>query len=356
MPFPWPAKRDLNSLYPMELEPIHGAPTRFHDCSRRRFVTRLAAGVGGAWLGSLSALEGKDPEMAPEEVIDIHQHTLYHGRTDSALLAHQRAMGITQTLLLPAGSPQQIASTHHGRSNGLAARCGGNDTVEAFAKAHPGEFYFGANEVPDLPGARREIETYLKRGGCIIAEQKFSVDCDGAHIEWVAQLAKDYGVPVLLHFQVGEYNLGFERFHRVLERFPSVNFIGHAQTWWANVDEYHDGKSLYPTGPVMPGGLTHRLLADYPNMYGDLSAGSGLNFFLRDEDHARWFLERHQDKLLFGSDCADAIGRGPGCQGAQTLAQVRRLVEDREARRKILSGNARRLMPILGKAPRSTSQ
>lgn len=340
----------------MVFDPMHGVHPRGGCCSRRHFVTRVAAGVGSAWFGSLGALGESGQPRHPEEVVDIHQHTLYHGRTDAELLSHQRAMGITQTILLPAGSPQQIPSTHNGRSNGLAARCGGNDTVETFAQAHRGEFYFGANEVPDLPGARREIETYLKRGGCIIAEQKFSVACDGAHIEWVAQLAKEYGVPVLLHFQVGEYNLGFERFHRVLERFPEVNFIGHAQTWWANVDEYHDGQSLYPTGSVMPGGLTHRLLSDYPNMYGDLSAGSGLNFLLRDEDHSRWFLERHQDKLLYGSDCADAIGRGPGCQGAQTLAQVRRLVDDPVARRKILSGNARRLVPSLQKAASTKPQ
>ena len=33
--------------------------------------------------------------------------------------------------------------------------------------------------------------------------------------------------------------------------------------------------------------ITDRLLSDYPNMYGDMSAGSGLNALLRDEEHAR---------------------------------------------------------------------
>jgi hypothetical protein len=56
---------------------------------------------------------------------------------------------------------------------------------------------------------------------------------------------------------------------------------------------------------VTAGGLTDRYLADYPNMFGDLSAGSGLNALTRDEDFTRGFLERHQDKLLFGSDCSD---------------------------------------------------
>ena len=55
-------------------------------------------------------------------------------------------------------------------------------------------------------------------------------------------------------------------------------------------------------------------------MFGDLSAGSGLNALTRDEDFTRGFLERHQDKLLFGSDCSDPDGSGPNCQGSQTIA------------------------------------
>ena len=76
---------------------------------------------------------------------------------------------------------------------------------------------------------------------------------------------------------------------------------------------------------MTPGGLTDRYLSDYPNMYGDLSAGSGLNALTRDEDFTRDFLTRHQDKLVFGSDCSDAEGSGPKCQGAQTIAAIRRL-------------------------------
>jgi predicted TIM-barrel fold metal-dependent hydrolase len=81
-------------------------------------------------------------------------------------------------------------------------------------------------------------------------------------------------------------------------------------------------------------------------MYGDLSAGSGLNAFLRDEGHARDFLKRHQDKLLFGSDCADTAGTGTKCTGWQQIATVRRLGPDAGAVRKMLYGNASRLLKI----------
>ena len=51
---------------------------------------------------------------------------------------------------------------------------------------------------------------------------------------------------------------------------------------------------------LTPGGLTDRYLSDYSNLYGDLSAGSGLNALTRDEDHAREFIQRHQYKLIYG--------------------------------------------------------
>ena len=97
---------------------------------------------------------------------------------------------------------------------------------------------------------------------------------------------------------------------------------------------------------MTPGGITDRLLSDYPNMYGDLSAGSGLNALRRDEEHARGFLDRHQDKLLYGSDCDDRAGEGEKCSGSQQLAMLRKLIDDRSALQKILSGNAKRVMKI----------
>ena len=103
---------------------------------------------------------------------------------------------------------------------------------------------------------------------------------------------------------------------------------------------------MYPTGAVTRGGITDRLLSDYPNMYGDLSAGSGLNALLRDEDHAREFLKRHQDRLVFGSDCNDRQANGPQCLGSKIITAVKRLAPDKQAERKMLYGNASRLLKI----------
>ena len=53
---------------------------------------------------------------------------------------------------------------------------------------------------------------------------------------------------------------------------------------------------------MVPGGSIDRLLAQYPNLHADLSAGSALNAFRRDLTYAREFALKHADKLMFGTD------------------------------------------------------
>ncbi len=311
--------------------------------SRRRFIQTSALFVAGAVLPGCQT-----SRASPEPIIDIHQHLNYSGRSDDALLAHQRSMGITKTVLLPAGRPMNSSSTHAGTSNGLEAKCLGNEDCYRFAQAHPHAYTFGANEVPDAPEASKEIEKYLKLGAVIIAEQKFGIECDSPEMQRIYQVAADYRVPILMHWQYQRYNYGFERFYKMLAKYPHTTFIGHAQTWWAHIDKAYqdDAANLYPKGPVTPGGLTDLYLTDYPNMYGDLSAGSGLNALSRDEDHARAFLERHQDKLMYGSDCNDVVGMGTECQGTLTIATVRRLAPSQKIQHKLLCQNARRVLKI----------
>src|SRR5689334_2972596 len=152
-----------------------------HPTTRRKF---LGLSIGAAAVALAPHVRGEDdgrtqPATRPvEPIIDIHQHTHYHDRTDEQLLFHQQRMGVTHTILLPAGRPLQRASTDMGRSNGLAAQCEGNDSCVKIARDHPGAYYFMANEVPDIPEARAEIEKYLGMGGLGIGELKFHLDCD----------------------------------------------------------------------------------------------------------------------------------------------------------------------------------
>ena len=320
--------------------------------SRRDFLGTSALALASASL----SLYAKD--TAPEPIIDIHQHLDYGGKRDKdwnqidaarnneQFIAHQANMGVTKTILLPAGRIVKRDSTHNGQSNGLEGTVTTNETHYRLAKEFPDKFVFGANEVADLPEAPEVIEKYLKLGAVCIGEQKFGVECDSPEMQKLYKLAEAYNVPILMHWQHKMYNYGFERFYKMLEKYPKVTFIGHAQTWWANIDKDHKNQAeLYPRTKVTPGGMTDRYLSDYPNMWGDMSAGSGHGAITRDEDHYREFIKRHQDKLMFGSDCNDTIGKGDGCIGAATIASIRKLAS-KEVQRKVLYENAKKVFRI----------
>src|SRR5258707_493309 len=129
----------------------------------------------------LAALAAPVLAQPAEPIIDIHQHTNYSGRSDADLITHQREMGVSKTILLPAGSKY-----------GLAAQAGGNDTVVALAHQLPKEYVFFANELPDIPEARPVLEKYLKMGAIGIGEQKFPVEVDSKSIDLIADMAAEH--------------------------------------------------------------------------------------------------------------------------------------------------------------------
>ncbi|HKB09596.1 MAG TPA: hypothetical protein VKD69_03040, partial [Vicinamibacterales bacterium] len=181
-------------------------------------------------------------------------------------------------------------------------------------------------------------------------------------------LAAELRVPILVHFQEvdhfaneGTWSTGFAKnFEAMIKAYPKTTFIGHADAFWANISEDYHNETAYPAGPVRRGGVTDRLLGDYANLYGDLSANSGNNAMSRDAAFTADFLKRHQDKLLFGSDCSCRDGRGAGasqannpgaariagkCVARETLGLLKRSTTP-EVFQKIVWGNAHRLLRI----------
>ena len=57
---------------------------------------------------------------------------------------------------------------------------------------------------------------------------------------------------------------------------------------------------------MAPGGTILRLFRTYPNLCGDLSAGSGFNALTRDPAFTYEFLDEFQDRLMLGLDHTDA--------------------------------------------------
>ena len=162
-------------------------------------------------------------------------------------------------------------------------------------------------------------------------------------------------VPILIHFQEvsqpgspGTFNTGLKQFDAMLKAYPKTIFIGHADAFWANVSADYAEDTSYPKGPIKPGGATDRFLGDYPNLYADMSANSGNNFLNRDPEFAGRFLERHQNKLMFGSDCPCPDGKGGTtgrCIARATLTQLKKLATP-DVFRKIVWENGTRLLKM----------
>ena len=121
------------------------------------------------------------------------------------------------------------------------------------------------------------------------------------------------GMPVTFHIgdMGGDYGLvdeaGLPRLEKALQAFPKLRFLGHSQKFWWDISGGEDPaeRNGYPKGKVRPGGRVTELMERYPNLCGDLSAGSGFNAVSRDPDFGYAFMERFQDRLYFGTDiCA----------------------------------------------------
>src|SRR5258706_8142377 len=256
-----------------------------------------------AVLGALGVLAAVPPLRAQEApqwsapVIDMH----FHIRRSAELnIAHQQGAGVTAANLLA-------------RTDSAAA-------VAPLQAQRPAMFpsWFGSADVT-RPSAEALLTQAVKAGAKGFGELKFPVASDGPEMRRVYDLAAELGVPVLIHFQEigqpaapGGYNTGVKRFATILKAYPRTRFIGHADAFWANISADYQEQEAYPTGPIVPGGVTDNVLSDYPNLFADTSANSANNALSRDPEFTRDFLSRHQDKLHFGSDCNCDDGKGGG--------------------------------------------
>ena len=201
----------------------------------------------------------------------------------------------------------------------LLARSNSGDQVKAVQAKYPGRFVWAASADITKPDAEELLTKAVKDGASGLGEIKFHVAADGPELRRMYALAADLNVPILVHFQEvphtpteGVFSTGFKHFAAMLKAYPKTRFIGHADAFWANVSADYANADAYPAGPIKTGGVTDKLLSDYPNLFGDLSANSGNNALSRDADFTAGFLKRHQDKLIFGSDCGCVDGKGGG--------------------------------------------
>ena len=117
-------------------------------------------------------------------------------------------------------------------------------------------------------------------------------------------------MPVTIHIAQKQYDLygiidelNLPRLEKILKKYPKLTIVGHSQCFWAEIDGKvtEDIRGRYPTGKVTEGRIT-QLMREYPNLWCDLSAGSGFNALTRDTDFAYRFIEEFGDRLMYGTD------------------------------------------------------
>ena len=145
-------------------------------------------------------------------------------------------------------------------------------------------------------------------------------------------------------------DIGLPRLEAAINACPDIRFLGHSQKFWAEIsgDLTREQRDGYPTGKVAPGGRIVELMRRYPNLCGDLSAGSGYNAVSRDPDFGYAFMEEFQDRLYYGTDICDPENiSSPMLKLAKFLDDG--VIEGRlsyEAYYKISRGNALKLLGL----------
>jgi len=303
--------------------------------NRRQFSISAASAISAALISQAYA--------APEDVwggpvVDCHHH-LRRSRPDQpvdANIVHMDGCGVSNAMAL--------------------ARENSAEQIQGIEAKYPGRIlgWFASADITK-PEAEAQLTAAVKQGAIGLGELKFHVEASGPELRRMYALAADLSVPILVHFQEvphtpteGLFATGFKNFEAILKAYPKTRFIGHADAFWANISADYANQDAYPSGKIKPGGISDKLLSDYPNLFGDLAANSGNNALTRDPDFTPGFLKRHEAKLIFGSDCACTDGKGGGisqggnpgasrlagkCVARETLGVLKRTVSPASFRR-----------------------
>ena len=188
------------------------------------------------------------------------------------------------------------------------------------------------------------IKDYVDQGAKGFGESLSGLPVDDPRLIAIYTASGNLGLPVTLHMDGlrGTDQVGLPGLRRVLKECPDTIFFAHALHWWSEIsgDMREEDRNSYPKRPVAPGGMVERIFEEFPNIYGDLSAGSGYKALTRDPEFGRRFLEGWQDRLLFGTDYL-----APG-QNCPIVKYIREVDISRKARRKITRDNALRLLRL----------
>lgn len=307
--------------------------------SRRAFhKSMLAAGAAICASPQIRA----DQDSAPAgRYVDVHTHLGQTWNSTQPLSAEELlrwmdASDIAQAVVLPLVSPE--ASSFPLTSDFVLAQTKPyRDRLIPFCAVDPRASFSGGKQ-----GLVAMLKKYQDAGARGFGEHKPGIPIDDPRNLQVFAACGEVELPVLFHLdeQRNTDQPGLPGLERVLKQCPQTILMGHGPGWWASIGGGVSAADLagYPRGAVAPGGAIDRLMDHYPNLYGDLSAGSGAGAISRDLDFGREFLIRRADRLMFGTDFLS-----PG-QNVPQLELFRQIELPADVAAKIFRDNARRLL------------
>ena len=293
-------------------------------------------------------------------IIDSHQHVFWKQRDDAFLVADLDEQGIDVAWLLTWNilPSEDFTNNYYADLNPLRLSPDGThqgvplEDLLLCKQRYPNRFLLGYCPHPLAGDAPALLEAaYHMYGVRICGEWKFRIPFDDPRCLNLYRKAGQLKCPVVLHLDVPYrpdepgtrqyddqwYGGTVDNLRRALAACGETIFIGHGPGFWREISGNSDAApEVYPPGPVVPGGRLVSLFADHANLYADLSANSALIGLRRDPQHARDFLEKHADRLLFGRDC----------YGGDLQAFLATLELPADVSSKIFCDNAERLVPV----------
>jgi predicted TIM-barrel fold metal-dependent hydrolase len=291
-------------------------------------------------------------------IIDIHAHAvkkpfqqidgLQPFPTPEQLIEFYDRAAIEKAVLLPLVGPECYLQQS-------------NEEVLEMAERYPGRFIPFCNIHPRAINntASAPLSDVIKKYKDLGCKGLGEVICNMPFRDpYIRNLFKHSAIaslPVTIHIATqidGTYGLyddpGLPQLCETLKEFTDLKIFGHSQAFWAEIGvlDKPEDRTGYPDYPVRAEGAVPELMRKFPNLYGDLSAGSGCNALTRDPEYAIKFLNEFQDRLMFGLDICS-----PPTLAQPRLLQFLNELKDTEkistdVFNKVMSSNAIRLLEL----------
>ncbi|OQY04075.1 MAG: hypothetical protein B6I25_07390 [Planctomycetales bacterium 4572_13] len=196
------------------------------------------------------------------------------------------------------------------------------------------------------------LKTYKKLGCKGVGEYFPNIPFDDPLNMNFFRQVESVGLPLTFHIAPeieGHYGVydepGLPRLDKVLQACPDLILLAHSAAFWSEISSNitADERNGYPQGKVQPGRVVE-LMQKYPNLHGDMSAGSGFNAISRDPEFGYQFMEEFQDRLYFGTDITGNFQETPIVEYFRKLREEKLI--STEAYEKITWKNAVELLDI----------